>query len=304
MDITAHPKDHPGEPNKFNKDWAEGSLAMRHLVMKNDEDIIRAYSMASYPAEGRKIMFNVRVAAPPWDRDKNTWTDINPGVASSYIFGCKPGDKVTLSGPYGEFFAKETDREMCFVGGGAGMAPMRSHIFDQLKRLNSKRKISFWYGARSLREAFYMDEYEVTMGQYRAFLAYLSATGDISVNQHPGQLPEVDHSRGRTGDYLADDQPVHGATWISAIRLLQVGGQEAADRGGVGVRRTRKRRRPPQVSLGQRRGPLGANLVRQFTPGRRRRLGGRTGGLLSGWRQLLRRPGPGGQPLRVGSGLV
>ena len=104
MDITAHPKDHSGEPNKFDKDWAEGPLAMRHLVMKNDEDIIRAYSMASYPAEGRKIMFNVRVAAPPWDKDKNVWTDINPGVASSYIFGCKPGDKVTISGPYGDFF--------------------------------------------------------------------------------------------------------------------------------------------------------------------------------------------------------
>jgi len=128
MDITAHPEDHPGEPNKFDKDWAEGNFAMRNLVMKNDEDVVRAYSMASYPAEGRKIMLNVRVAAPPWDRDKNTWADINPGVASSYIFGRKPGDKVTISGPYGEFFINNSEAEMLYIGGGAGMAPMRSHL--------------------------------------------------------------------------------------------------------------------------------------------------------------------------------
>ena len=96
MDIAAHPQDHPGEPEKFEKDWSEGPYAMRNLVMRNDEEIVRAYSMASYPAEGKRIMLNVRVAAPPWDRAKNTWADINPGVASSYIFGLKEGEKVTF----------------------------------------------------------------------------------------------------------------------------------------------------------------------------------------------------------------
>ena len=112
MDIKAHPQDHPGEPDKFEKDWAEGKFAIRDLVMKNDEDVVRAYSMASYPAEGRKIMLNVRVAAPPWDRAKDSWADLNPGIASSYIFGLKEGDEVTISGPYGEFFINESDSEM------------------------------------------------------------------------------------------------------------------------------------------------------------------------------------------------
>ena len=156
MDITAHPDDHPGEPNKFDKDWGEGNFAMRHLVMKNEEDVVRAYSMASYPAEGRKIMLNVRVAAPPWDRDKNTWADINPGVASSYIFGLKEGDKVSISGPYGEFFINDTDSEMLYIGGGAGMAPMRSHLYELFKTLQTGRKVTFWYGGRSRAELFYI----------------------------------------------------------------------------------------------------------------------------------------------------
>ena len=169
MDVTAHPTDHPGEPDKFEKDWAEGTYAMRNLVMKNDEEIVRAYSMASFPAEGKKIMLNVRVAAPPWDRDKNTWADVNPGIASSYIFGLKEGDKVTISGPYGEFFINHSEAEMLYVGGGAGMAPMRSHIFDQLLRLDSSRKISFWYGARSLKEMFYVDDFNKLQDKYENF---------------------------------------------------------------------------------------------------------------------------------------
>ena len=160
MDITAHPEEHTGDPNKFDKDWAEGNFAMRHLVMKNDEEVVRAYSMASYPAEGRKIMLNVRVAAPPFDRDKNTWEDINPGVASSYIFGLKPGDKVTISGPYGEFFINHSDAEMLYIGGGAGMAPMRSHLYELFKTLKTGRKVSYWYGARSKREMFYDNHFK------------------------------------------------------------------------------------------------------------------------------------------------
>jgi Na+-transporting NADH:ubiquinone oxidoreductase subunit F len=173
MDITAHPEDHPGEPNKFEKDWGQGNFAMRNLVMKNDEDVVRAYSMASYPAEGRKIMLNVRVAAPPWDRDKNSWADINPGVASSYIFGRKPGDKVTISGPYGEFFINNSEAEMLYIGGGAGMAPMRSHLYELFKTLKTGRKVSYWYGGRSKAELFYIEHFRSLEREFSNFKFYL-----------------------------------------------------------------------------------------------------------------------------------
>jgi Na+-transporting NADH:ubiquinone oxidoreductase subunit F len=124
------------------------------------EPVTRAYSMANYPEEAGIIMLNVRIASPPWDRAANGWAKVPPGIMSSYIFDLKPGDKVTISGPFGEFFAKETKNEMVFVGGGAGMAPMRSHIFDQFKRIHTDRKVTFWYGARSAREAFYVDEFD------------------------------------------------------------------------------------------------------------------------------------------------
>lgn len=139
--------------DEYREDWDK--FDMWKYVSKVDEPVLRAYSMASYPEEKGIIMLNVRIASPP-----PRMPDVPPGQMSSYIFNLKPGDTVTISGPYGEFFAKETDAEMVFVGGGAGMAPMRSHIFDQLKRLNSKRKISFWYGARSRRESFYDDEFD------------------------------------------------------------------------------------------------------------------------------------------------
>ena len=124
----------------------------------------RAYSMANYPEEQGVIMLNVRIASPPPRQH-----DVPPGKVSSYLFSLKPGDKVTISGPYGEFFAKQTDNEMIFVGGGSGMAPMRSHIFDQLKRLHSKRKISFWYGARSLGEVFYNEDFNKLAQDYENF---------------------------------------------------------------------------------------------------------------------------------------
>ncbi|MBL1280707.1 MAG: NADH:ubiquinone reductase (Na(+)-transporting) subunit F [Fluviicola sp.] len=156
MDVTAHPQDHPGEPDKFNKDWAEGNFALRELVMKNDEEVVRAYSMASYPAEGRRIMLNVRVAAPPWDRNRNAWMNVNPGIASSYIFNLKEGDKAIISGPYGEFFINDSDAEMLYIGGGAGMAPMRSHLYELFKTLKTGRKVTYWYGGRSRAELFYI----------------------------------------------------------------------------------------------------------------------------------------------------
>ena len=173
MDITAHPQDHPGEPNKFEKDWSEGKFAMRDLVMNNKEEVVRAYSMASYPAEGRKIMLNVRVAAPPWDRANDKWADINPGIASSYIFGLKEGDEVTISGPYGEFFINESDAEMLYIGGGAGMAPMRSHLYELFKTLKTGRKVTYWYGGRSRAELFYIHYFRDLEKEFPNFKFYL-----------------------------------------------------------------------------------------------------------------------------------
>lgn len=138
---------------RFRDEWDKYNLWRFESHVK--EKAIRAYSMANYPEEYGTIMLNVRVATPPPNAP-----DIPPGVMSSYIFGLKPGDKVTISGPFGEFYARDTDKEMVFIGGGAGMAPMRSHIFDQLRRIKTKRKITFWYGARSLRETFYVDEFD------------------------------------------------------------------------------------------------------------------------------------------------
>ena len=157
IDITAHPKEHPGEPDKFKLEWDKFDLWP--LKMKNDENVERAYSMASYPAEGRNVMLNVRIATPPWDRAKNGWMSVNPGIASSYIFSRKPGDKVIVSGPYGEFFINESDAEMLYVGGGAGMAPMRSHLYHLFKTLSTGRKVTYWYGGRSKRELFYVDHF-------------------------------------------------------------------------------------------------------------------------------------------------
>jgi Na+-transporting NADH:ubiquinone oxidoreductase subunit F len=137
---------------RFRDDWDKYNLWRYESVVK--EPAIRAYSMANYPEESDIIMLNVRIATPPPGTN-----DIPPGVMSSYIFNLKPGDKVVISGPFGEFFARDTDNEMVFIGGGAGMAPMRSHIFDQLRRIKTKRKITFWYGARSLREMFYVDDF-------------------------------------------------------------------------------------------------------------------------------------------------
>ncbi len=140
--------------DEFRADWDKFNLW--RFVSRVNEPVVRAYSMANYPGEKGIVKFNIRVASPPPKGGDN----IPPGKMSSWVFNLKPGDKVTVYGPFGEFFAKETDNEMVFIGGGAGMAPMRSHIFDQLKRLKSQRKISFWYGARSLREAFYVEEFD------------------------------------------------------------------------------------------------------------------------------------------------
>lgn len=152
---------------EFRGDWDKFNLWQ--YVSRVDEPVIRAYSMANYPEEKGIVKFNIRIASPPPGSQ-----GIPPGQMSSYVFSLKPGDKITVYGPFGEFFAKDTDAEMVFIGGGAGMAPMRSHIFDQLKRLHSKRKISFWYGARSLREAFYVEEFDKLAEENENFTWHLA----------------------------------------------------------------------------------------------------------------------------------
>jgi Na+-transporting NADH:ubiquinone oxidoreductase subunit F len=144
---------------EFREEWEK--FGMFDLKMKNPEPTFRAYSMANHPAEGNIVMLNIRIATPPWDRANNRFKEVNPGVCSSYIFSRKPGDKVTISGPFGEFFLKNNDNEMMFIGGGAGMAPMRSHLFHLFHTMKeTRRKVSFWYGARSTREVFYKEQFE------------------------------------------------------------------------------------------------------------------------------------------------
>ena len=172
MDITAHPEEHPGEPDKFKAEWDKFKLWP--LVMKNNELVERAYSMASYPAEGRKIMLNVRIATPPFDRATNDWMKVNPGIASSYVFSRKTGDPVVVSGPYGEFFINESEAEMLYVGGGAGMAPMRSHLYHLFRTVKTGRKVTYWYGGRSKRELFYTDHFRALEKDFPNFKFYLA----------------------------------------------------------------------------------------------------------------------------------
>jgi Na+-transporting NADH:ubiquinone oxidoreductase subunit F len=172
IDITSHPEEHPDDPQKFKHEWDNFNLWP--LNMKNNETVERAYSMASYPAEGREIMLNVRIATPPWDSKKNGWMSVNPGIASSYIFSKKPGDTVTISGPYGEFFINDSDAEMLYVGGGAGMAPMRSHLYELFRTIKTGRKVTFWYGGRSKRELFYVEHFRALEKDFPNFKFYIA----------------------------------------------------------------------------------------------------------------------------------
>lgn len=172
IDISAHPEEHPEDINKFQLEWDKFKLW--DLKMKNPELVERAYSMASFPAEGKEIMLNVRIATPPFDRAKNGWADVNPGVASSYIFSLKAGDPVTISGPYGEFFINHSEAEMLYVGGGAGMAPMRSHLYHLFRTLKTGRKVTFWYGGRSKRELFYTEHFRALERDFPNFKFYIA----------------------------------------------------------------------------------------------------------------------------------
>lgn len=167
-------------PERFRDDWERFKFFDIQAV--NKEEVIRAYSMANYPEEKGILKFNIRIATPPPGR-----ADIPAGLMSSYVFNLKPGDQVTVYGPFGDFFAKDTDAEMIFIGGGAGMAPMRSHLFDQLKRLDSKRKISFWYGARSMREAFYVDEYDQLAADHDNFEWHLALSDPLPEDNWSGK---------------------------------------------------------------------------------------------------------------------
>jgi len=177
---TVHYKDFDIE-ERFRDEWDK--YDMWRYVSKVTEPVVRAYSMANYPEERGLIMLNVRIASPP-----PHLPNVPPGQMSSYIFNLKPGDKVTISGPYGEFFARETDNEMVFIGGGAGMAPMRSHIFDQLKRIHSDRKMSFWYGARSLREAFYVGEFDKLQQENPNFKWHLGLSEPLPEDNWEGPI--------------------------------------------------------------------------------------------------------------------
>jgi Na+-transporting NADH:ubiquinone oxidoreductase subunit F len=163
----------------YREDWDKFDLWRFRSVLT--DPVERAYSMANYPLEKGELLFTIRIAFPPGYK-----TEIPPGIMSSYVFNLKPGDEITVSGPYGEFFARETAKEMCFIGGGAGMAPMRSHIFDQLKRLHSQRKMSFWYGARSLKEAFYVDEFDALAAANPNFEWHLALSEPLSEDDWTG----------------------------------------------------------------------------------------------------------------------
>ena len=165
----------------FRRDWE--MMGLFDLKMRNPAGTIRAYSMANHPAENNIVMLNVRVAIPPINRKTRRMEKVNPGVSSSYIFSLKPGDEVTVSGPYGDFFVQDSDNEMMFIGGGAGMAPMRSHIFDQFKNKHTQRKTTFWYGGRSRKELFYKEEFEQLAAENDNFDFHI-ALSDVQPNDN------------------------------------------------------------------------------------------------------------------------
>jgi len=183
---------------EYREEWEK--FGMFDLVMKNPEPTYRAYSMANHPAEGNIVMLNIRIATPPWDRASNGFKKVNPGICSSYIFNLKPGDKVTVSGPYGEFFLKDNDSEMMFIGGGAGMAPMRSHLFHLFHTVKeAKKNITFWYGARSWKEVFYYDQFMEIEKNFPNFKFHLAldatdpAADELGVKYKTGFVHQVIH---------------------------------------------------------------------------------------------------------------
>lgn len=207
-------------PSQFRDDWEKFNLFDLRSVVK--KPAVRAYSMANYPEENTIIMLNIRVATPPPNAPKAP-----PGIMSSYLFGLTPGDQVMVSGPYGDFFAQDTNAEMVFIGGGAGMAPMRSHILDQLLRIRTKRKISFWYGARSLHEAFYVDEFDNLAAEHPNFswhLALSEPKPDDNWEGHTGFIHNVlwehylkDHPAPEDCEYYMCGPPVMNSAVMALL---------------------------------------------------------------------------------------
>src|SRR5690554_2067538 len=211
--------------DEYRPDWDRFDMWRYQSVVK--ENVVRAYSMANYPEETGIIMLNVRIASPPPNAD-----DVPPGIMSSYIFNLKAGDKVTISGPFGEFFAKDTDKEMVFIGGGAGMAPMRSHIFDQLRRLKSKRKMSFWYGARSLREMFYTEDFDELAAENDNFTWHVALSDPLPEDNWQGYTGFIhnviyenylkDHPAPEDCEYYMCGPPMMNAAVIKMLEDLGV----------------------------------------------------------------------------------
>jgi Na+-transporting NADH:ubiquinone oxidoreductase subunit F len=208
----------------YRGDWVKFGLF--DFVSKSDKTTIRAYSMANYPEEKGIIKFNIRIASPP------PKTNFPPGVMSSYVFNLKPGDKIKVFGPFGEFFAKHTDAEMVFIGGGAGMAPMRSHIFDQLRRLKSQRKISFWYGARSLKEMFYIEDYDTLAAENDNFAWHVALSDPQPEDNWSGMTGFIhnvvyenylkDHPAPEDCEYYMCGPPMMNAAVIKMLKDLGV----------------------------------------------------------------------------------
>ena len=172
-------------PDRFRDDYDKYRIWDLKTVV--EEPVFRAYSMANHPAEGNKIMLNIRIATPPWVRAKNGFADVPPGLCSSYTFSRKPGDKVTISGPYGDFHIKDTNKEMVYIGGGAGMAPLRSHIFHLFHTMRTDRKVSFWYGARSKREIFYEDEFRAIEKEFPNFRFVIALSEPLPEDDWKGE---------------------------------------------------------------------------------------------------------------------
>jgi Na+-transporting NADH:ubiquinone oxidoreductase subunit F len=169
---------------RFRADWDK--FKMWDLKMANEEPIFRAYSMANHPAEGNIITLNVRISTPPWDRANNRWMNVNPGISSSYVFSRKPGDEVSISGPFGDFFIKESDREMVYIGGGAGMAPLRSHILHLFDTMQTSRKVSYWYGGRSKQELFYSEVFSGIEEKFPNFKYHIALSEPLPSDQWDG----------------------------------------------------------------------------------------------------------------------
>src|SRR5687767_1345671 len=172
-------------PEKFREDYDKYKIWDLKTVV--EEPVFRAYSMANHPAEGNKMMLNIRIATPPWVKEKNSFAEVPPGFCSSYTFSLKPGDTVTISGPYGEFHIKDTDKEMVYIGGGAGMAPLRSHIFHLFQTLRTNRKVSFWYGARSKREIFYEEEFRNIEKEFPNFRFVIALSEPLLEDEWTGE---------------------------------------------------------------------------------------------------------------------